>query len=132
MFLLRESETMKTKIIIALVAIVGTLGLIGCKPKTTTLTSDQTNQTTIEPTQSSVEQTNLKPVVGAFGWKLGDRLPEQLRSKVENATYNFTPDTETPPFVESNNCSFYLSLTKGRSNRPNQRGGAECYGRRFV
>jgi len=31
---------------------------------------------------------------------------------VENATYNFTPDTETPPFVESNNCSFYLSLTK--------------------
>lgn len=38
MSLLREGETMKTKIIIALIAIVGALGLTGCKPKTTTLT----------------------------------------------------------------------------------------------
>ena len=33
-----EDETMKTKAIIALIAIVGTFGLAGCKPKTTTLT----------------------------------------------------------------------------------------------
>jgi hypothetical protein len=38
MSLLRESETMKTKIIFALVAIGGILGFTGCKPKTTTLT----------------------------------------------------------------------------------------------
>jgi len=112
MLLLHESENMKTKIVFAFVTIVGTFGLIGCKPKTTTLKSDQTNQPILEPAQIPVEQTNLKPVVGAFGWKLGDKLPEQLSSKVQDANYNFTPDTDMPPFVKSNNCSFYLSLTK--------------------
>lgn len=37
-FHLHESKTVKTKIIIALVAIAGTLGLIGCKPRETTAT----------------------------------------------------------------------------------------------
>jgi hypothetical protein len=36
----------------------------------------QTKQTTFEPTQSAPEQPNLKPVVGAFGLKLGDKIPE--------------------------------------------------------
>lgn len=72
----------------------------------------QSNETTVVPTQRAPEQPHLTPVVSAFGWKLGDKLPDQLRSQVKDATYNFTPDTETPPFVESNNCSFYLSLTK--------------------
>ena len=72
----------------------------------------QSNQTTAAPTQSAPEQTNLKPVISAFGWKLGDKLPDQLRSQVKDATYHFTPDTETSPFVERNNGSFYLSLTK--------------------
>ena len=82
------------------------------EPSTEPNLPKQSNQTTAEPTQSATEQTNLKSVVSAFGWKLGDKLPDQLRSQVKDATYHFTPDTETPPFVESNNSSFYLSLTK--------------------
>jgi hypothetical protein len=41
---------------------------------------------------------NLKPVVGAFGWKLGDKLPEQLKSEVHDGRYNFRPEKEMPPF----------------------------------
>ena len=52
--------------------------------------SKQTKQTT----------TNLKPVIGAFGWKLGDRLPEQLRSQVRDGNFQFKPEAEMPPLSE--------------------------------
>jgi hypothetical protein len=56
-FRLLESETMKIKTIISLAAIIGMLGVTGCKPKTTTQMPHQTNQTTVELAQSSAEQT---------------------------------------------------------------------------
>ena len=44
--------------------------------------------------------TNLKPAVEAFGCKLGDRLPERLKSEVKDGRYRFRPEKETPPFNE--------------------------------
>jgi hypothetical protein len=49
---------------------------------------------------------NLKPVHGGFGWKLGDRLPEELKDEVSNGRYNFHPATNLPPFSQ-----FELDLT---------------------
>ena len=43
-------------------------------------------------------QASLKPVVGAFGWKLGEKLPTQFASKVRYSMYSFKPETEMPPF----------------------------------
>lgn len=108
---------MKTKIVIALVAIVGTFGLIGCKPKTTTLKPDQTNQTILEPTQNLPEQTNLKSVVGALGWNLGDVLPNTFQVATNDdkygpgITYNFDPPTEIGTYPLS---SCFLILTEDR------------------
>ena len=53
--------------------------------------------------QKQVEQsklTNLKPVVGAFGWKLGDKLPDQLKNEVKDGSYSFTPSEKTLPFED--------------------------------
>jgi hypothetical protein len=43
---------------------------------------------------------NLRPAVEAFGWKLGDRLPERLKSEVHDGHYSFRLEKETPPFNE--------------------------------
>jgi hypothetical protein len=90
-FRLLESETMKIKTIISVAAIIGMLGVTGCKPKTTTQIPHQTNQTTVEPAQSSAEQTNLKPVAGAFGYKLGDKLSGEID--------DYTPLRDSQPFT---------------------------------
>ena len=49
---------------------------------------------------------NLKPVVGAFGWKLGDKLPEQLKSGAHDGRYSFRPENEMPPF---DNCEIRIT-----------------------
>jgi hypothetical protein len=68
-------------------------------------------QKRIEENASNLpQQTNLKPVIGAFGWKLGDQLPQRLKAEVRETDYLsmllFTPETEWPPFN-----SFSLNLT---------------------
>lgn len=67
-------------------------------------------QAKTEITPSLPKQSNLKPVVGAFGWTLGNQLPNRLRPQVQGTDYPsflvFTPETEWPPF---NN--FTLDLT---------------------
>jgi hypothetical protein len=50
--------------------------------------------------QKQITPSNFKPVVGAFGWKLGDRLPDQLKNEVKDGTYRFIPREKTPPFDE--------------------------------
>ena len=63
---------------------------------------EQPNQTLVEPAKSSPEQINLKPVVAAFGWKLGDQLPQRFKAELRDSDYGttlvFTPQTEWPPF----------------------------------
>jgi hypothetical protein len=66
--------------------------------------SNLPKQTTSEVTKiapSLPEQSNLKPVNGAFGWKLGDKFLGH------GTTYEFTPKEEMPPFND-----FHLSLTE--------------------
>ncbi len=58
------------------------------------------------PPQWEANANNLKPVVGAFGWKLGDRLPTSLTNQVSDGRYNFHPATNLPPFSQ-----FELDLT---------------------
>jgi hypothetical protein len=57
---------------------------------------------------NQTNQTNLKPVVGAFGWKLGDKFTGQFssESEVDNLEHAFTPATEMPPFDD-----FLLEMT---------------------
>ena len=43
---------------------------------------------------------DFKPVLGAFGWKLGDRLPDALTNEVSNGRYSFRPATNLPPFSQ--------------------------------
>ena len=43
---------------------------------------------------------DLKPAAEAFGWRLGDRLPERLKSEVRDGHYRFRPEKEVPPFNE--------------------------------
>ena len=52
-------------------------------------------------TTNAPEQSGLKPINSAFGWKLGDKFPGH------GTTYEFKPNEEMPPFS-----SFYLSLTE--------------------
>jgi len=43
--------------------------------------------------------TNLKPVGGAFGWKLGDKLPEQFRkNQASEGRYTVILTEKMPPF----------------------------------
>jgi hypothetical protein len=75
------------------------------------------------PKQRPASPTNLKPVVGAFGWHLRDKLPEQFRAEVKHSTYSFVPEKETPPFD-----SFELGLTEdGTIYCVNARGFANDY-----
>lgn len=50
--------------------------------------------------QTQTAPSGLKAVVGAFGWKLGDKLPAQLQTEVKDGTCDFTPNEKTPPFEE--------------------------------
>ncbi len=68
-------------------------------------------QTKVEIPPSLPKQSNLKPVGGAFGWKLCDYLPQQFKAKPlregDYASYfPFEPETEWPPFN-----SFNLEVT---------------------
>lgn len=70
-------------------------------------------QTKTEITPSLPKQSNLKPVTGAFGWKLGDQLPQRFMTEVRESDYSttlfFTPETEWPPFK-----IFNLEITPDR------------------
>jgi hypothetical protein len=50
---------------------------------------------------------NLNPASGAFGWKLGDTLPDGVTNNVFDGKYGFHPDTAPQPFTQ-----FELELTR--------------------
>lgn len=60
------------------------------------------------PKVEQFAQSNLKPVVGAFGWKLGDQLPPRYRAEVRvsdydyKASFDFFDATNWPPFNHFN------------------------------
>jgi hypothetical protein len=56
--------------------------------------------TSLQKQTKQPKPTNLRPAVSAFGWKLGDKLPEQLKPEVHDGRYRYTkrPETEMPPF----------------------------------
>jgi hypothetical protein len=65
---------------------------------------------TVESLQKQTTPTSLKPVFGAFGWQLGEKLPERFRRELLESDYAsiyiFTPEQEWPPFN-----SFSLDVT---------------------
>jgi len=72
-------------------------------------------ETNVKTSQTSPEQMNLKTVVGALGWNLGDVLPDTFQVTTNDdlygITYNFNPPAEigTDPFSEC-----FLILTEDR------------------
>ncbi len=56
--------------------------------------------------QSPAKPSNLKPAVSAFGWKLGDKLPEQLKTQLKDGNYHFNPEKVISPFND-----YELSVT---------------------
>jgi len=112
----RNSSTVRLLVVaIILVAVISAVFFLQNALKQTKLVSEQTlpqqpNQTVVKPARSPPEQLNLRPVVGAFGWKLGDQLPQRLRAELRDSDYStslmFTPEAEFPPFN-----SFSLEVT---------------------
>jgi hypothetical protein len=89
----RKNTNAVRLLVVAIILAAGFAGAFLLKPLLLTKSQKQTEQS---------KPTNLKPVVGAFGWKLGDKLPENLRSAVHGSvfgpTYDFQPEEGMAPF----------------------------------
>lgn len=115
----QKNNSLTTWFVVAAVAVTAIATVFFLKlnpPKQPTPPSEKPavisqEQTKIEITPSLPKQSNLKPVGGAFGWRLCDYLPQQFKAKPlrdgDYASYfPFEPATEWPPFN-----SFNLEVT---------------------
>ena len=93
----RKNTNAVRVLVVAIILAAGFAGAFLLKPLLLTKSQKQTEQS---------KPTNLKPVLGAFGWKLGDKLPEQLKSKAHDGTYRFMAEQEMPPFDQ---CEIHMT-----------------------